>query len=95
MEPKIKVSVVREKSFDPTFVVKVDYDSEVLRLSGITCTVTRTPPRVTFAHPPEILDQLAEVDQKKLELEIMNSILSFIMGSAERRHVTSRGPLTL
>ncbi len=92
MDPKIKVGVVREKSFDPTFVVRVDYDSEAVSFSGAMVSVVRKPPKVLFEHPPEILERLTKAEQQKIELEIMNRILEFIMGSAEHRLPGNRNP---
>jgi len=90
MEPKIKVDIVRERSFDPTFLVRIGYESETVRLIEIPVMVVRRAPRVTFDFPQEISGSLSAGERAKLELAIMNSILAFIMNNAERGAVTGR-----
>lgn len=90
MQPKIKVEVVREKSFDPHFHVKIHYETEGVRLANVPISVIRRAPKVMFDHPPEILEHLSEEARRKLELEIMNHILEHIMHHAEQTNVAMR-----
>lgn len=90
MQPKIKVEVVKDRSFDPHFHVKVHYEADGVQLAGVPVSVVRRAPKVTFDHPPEILEHLSEEARRKLELEIMNRILEHIMHHAEQTNVTAR-----
>ncbi len=90
MEPKIKVDVIREKSFDPTFFVKVSYDTDSIHLSSIPVWVERRAPRVTFDFPAVILETLNGNERAKLELAIMNRLLEFIMYNTERDSISSK-----
>ncbi len=90
MQPKIKVEVIRDKSFDPHFHVVVHYESDTLKLTGIPVSVVRRPPKVTFEYPSGILEGLQEQVRRKLELEIMNRILEHIMHHADNKRVSTR-----
>lgn len=87
MLENIEVDVVREKSFDPTFCMNVNLETDTCKISNVHITVVRRAPKVTFAYPDVILEKLNAEDFPKLELEIMNRILHFIMQSSDRKNV--------
>lgn len=73
------VSVIKDKSFDPVFQVKVSYEDENVAFRNAIVEVQRRPPRVRFNYPDDILPLLTKIDVKKLELEIMNKIVEFLL----------------
>lgn len=77
---RISVSIVREKSFDPDFTVRVSYKDENVSFKNAIVKVTRRPPRVTIDYPENIKSLLSKINVKKLELEIMNKIVEFLLG---------------
>lgn len=84
MEKRIDVSVIKEKSFDPHFVLRVSYQDEHVCFKNALVDVERRPPKVTIEYPDEIMPLLSQVDIKKLELEIMHKIVDFLLNSSRR-----------
>ena len=83
----VKVDVIREKSFDPTFSVNVSMETENTKIVNAFVSVVRRPPKVTFTYPDIILEKLGSDDFPKLELEIMNRVLQFIMTTSDKKNV--------
>lgn len=79
---RIDVSVIREKSFDPIFHLKITYEDEGVVFKNAVVEVTRRPPKVTIDYPEDVKPLLPKVDIKKLELEIMNKVVAFLLGSS-------------
>ena len=45
------------------------------------------PPRVTIQYPDEMKDILPQIDQKKLELEILNKVVEHIMLTTDKAEI--------
>lgn len=84
MEPMIKAEVVREKSFDPHFMVKVSYDDGINKFTNEIVEVERKPPRVKFFYPDTINRIIDKIDLKKIEIEILKAIVESLLSSASR-----------
>ncbi len=84
MEKKIDVSVIKEKSFDPYFVLKVSYQDDQVSFKNAIVNVVRKPPKVKIEYPDEIMPMLSQVDIKKLELEIMHKIVEYLLNASRR-----------
>ena len=81
------VSVIKEKSTDPEFFLNVSvYDGPVSVTNAIV-EVLRVPPKVNIRYPDEMLDILPLIDQKKLELEILNKIVEYIMQTTDKKEI--------
>ena len=86
------ISVIKEKSADPELVLSVSiYDGSV-SVTNAVVEVQRIPPKVNIRYPNEILDILPNIDQKKLELEILNKIVDYIMQISDK-DVINTNPL--
>lgn len=82
---KISASVIKEKSFDPVFQVRFSYEDEGVNIKGAIAEVQRRPPRVKVEYPEDIRPLLPKVNVKKLELEIMNKIVEFLLSAKVRK----------
>lgn len=81
------VSVIKEKSYDPNFKVKVFYQDGETTLKDIEVDVLRTPPRVEIRYPEEVEALIDKIDRKKLELEILNKVVEHIMITVDKREI--------
>lgn len=81
---RISVSVIKEKSFDPVFQVRVSYEDENVTFKNAVVAVHRRPPRVRIEYPEDVKPLLSKIDVRKLELEIMNKIVEFLLKSSTR-----------
>lgn len=79
METKIKAEVIRDKSFDPYFLVRVSYDDGKNRFIDELVSVERRPPRVTIEYSENINKMIDKIDVKKIELEIMKAIVENLL----------------
>ncbi len=79
METKIKAEVIRDKSFDPHFWVRVSYDDGINRFIDELVSVERRPPRVTIEYSENINKMIDKIDVKKIELEIMKAIVENLL----------------
>lgn len=84
METKIKAEVIRDKSFDPHFIVRVSYDDGKFRFNDVTVSVLRKPPRVSIDYPESVNKIIDKIDVKKIELEIMKAIVESLLSSTRR-----------
>jgi|BioPla2DNA2_1021312.scaffolds.fasta_scaffold18989_2 hypothetical protein len=78
------VSVIKEKSADPNFKVKVSIFSNSFSVRNAEVDVLRVPPKVSIRYPQEIESNLTEIDRKKLDLEILNKVVEYIMQTTEK-----------
>lgn len=85
MEVKIKVEVVREKSFDPHFQVKVSYEDGIIKFKNELVSVSRKPPRVNIEYSETIQKYIDRIDIKQIELEIMKSIVENLLSNSGKR----------
>lgn len=75
----ISVNVIKEKSFDPVFKVKVSYEDQDVSFKNAVVEVLRQPPRVKIQYPEEVQHLLPKINTKKLELEILNKIAEYLL----------------
>ncbi len=80
MQTKIKAEVIKNKSFDPYFWVRVSYDDGKNRFIDEMVSVERKPPRVTIEYPESINKMIDKINVKKIELEIMKVIVESLLG---------------
>jgi hypothetical protein len=73
------VSVIREKSTDPDFILSVSIYEGPVSVTNAEVEVLRVPPKVNIHYPEQIQSILPQIDQRKLELEILNTIVEYIM----------------
>lgn len=81
------ISVVKEKSTDPDFTLNVSLYDVSVSVTNTIVEVQRVPPKVNIRYPDEILDILPIIDQKKLELEILNKIVEYIMQISDNNEI--------
>lgn len=79
MDTTITAQVVKEKSYDPNFIVRVSYDDGNVRFSNEMFTVTRKPPKVNIEYPENVKQILGEIDSARVELEIMKAIVEYLV----------------
>lgn len=79
MDTTITAQVVKEKSYDPNFIVRVSYDDGNVRFSNEMFTVTRKPPKVNIEYPENVKQILGEIDSARIELEIMKAIVEYLV----------------
>ncbi len=84
MKINIRADVVKNKSFDPYFVVKVSYDDGKNKFVEEMVSVERKPPRVTIEYSETINRMMDRIDIKKIELEIMKAIVEDLLGPKKR-----------
>ncbi|MGI6085181.1 MAG: hypothetical protein ACOYIF_07005 [Acetivibrionales bacterium] len=84
MGTNIKAEVIREKSFDPHFLVKVSYDDGVNRFKNEIVYVERKPPRVKIDYSESIKKVIDKIDIKKVEIEILKAIVESLLSSSTR-----------
>lgn len=85
METKIHVEVVKDKSFDPNFLVKVTYDDGKTHFKNELLTVSRKPPKVNVEYPASLENIREKIDTKKIELEIMRAIVDTLLSNSGKR----------
>ncbi|MGI6623168.1 MAG: hypothetical protein GX227_02630 [Clostridiaceae bacterium] len=85
MEIKLKAEVVREKSFDPHFWVKVSYDDGTVKFKNELVSVSRKPPKVNIEYSETIKKYADKIDIKQIELEIMKAIVESLLGNSGKR----------
>jgi hypothetical protein len=73
------IDLNREKSSDPVFYLSVSVYGNGIEATDAEVEVLRRPPKVSFIYPDELKDVLPPVEQKKLELEILNRIAEYII----------------
>lgn len=81
------VSVMKEKSTDPDFTLSVSIYDGSISVTNAIVEVLRVPPKVNIRYPDEILVILPQIDQKKLELEILNKIVEYIMQISDNNEI--------
>lgn len=79
METRISAHVVKEKSYDPNFIVNVSYDDGNIRFSNELITVLRKPPKVNIEYSEHIKQIMGEIDIAKIELEVMKAIVEYLL----------------
>lgn len=84
METRIKAEVIKEKSFDPHFFVRISYDDGINRFVNEIVSVERIPPKVTIAYTENINKIVDEIDVKKIEFEILKAIVDSLLSSTTR-----------
>ena len=85
METNIAVEVVKDKSFDPSFLVKVSYDDGKTKFVKEEFSVSRKPPKVHIEYPEQLKKILEKTDTQQIELEIMRAIVEFLLNSTGKR----------
>ncbi|MCX7773837.1 MAG: hypothetical protein N2376_12070 [Clostridia bacterium] len=85
METKISVEVLRDKSFDPNFQVRISYDDGKTRFKNEVAYVSRKPPRVNIEYTESVEKVLDKIERKKLELEIMRAIVEVLLNNSGKR----------
>jgi hypothetical protein len=85
LELKITAEIVREKSYDPNFMVRVSYDDGKTRFKNELVSVSRKPPRVNIEYPENLAIILEKVDTQKIELEIMRAIVEMLLGNSRKK----------
>ena len=73
------INVIKEESADPDFKVNVSISGDGMCIKNAQVNVLRVPPKMSFHYPKEISESLCKMDQKKLELEILNEIAECII----------------
>ena len=84
METRIKAEVIKEKSFDPHFFVRVSYDDGINRFVDEIVSVDRKPPKVTITYTEYIKNIVDKIDVKKIEIEILEAIVESLLTSTTR-----------
>lgn len=87
MATSVKASIIKERSFDPNFYVKVNYEDGTVSFNELIVKVVRTPPKVSFVYPDEIETILGTIDQQRMELELLNCVVAHIMNNAGRSNI--------
>lgn len=82
---EIKAEVVKEKSFDPHFLVKVTYDDGITKFKNELVSVTRKPPRVNIEYPDIIKKAIDKINIKQMELEIMKAVVECLLSNSGKR----------
>lgn len=77
------INLIRSKSMDPVFNLNVSVYDHNIKVKDAIVEVIRRPPKVIFNYPDELKNVLAPVDQKKLELEILNKIVEYMMETSD------------
>ncbi len=85
MEAKIKAEVIKEKSYDPNFLVRVSYDDSKVKFRNEMVSVSRRPPKVNIEYPDSIEHLIEKIDVKKLELEVMKAIVEALLSNSRKR----------
>jgi hypothetical protein len=83
------VSVIKEKSADPNFTVKVSVYGDDFSIVNAQVDVVRLPPKVSIDYPEELQSRLELIDRKKLELEILNKVVEYIMQTADKSEINT------
>lgn len=81
MKKIIKAEVIRDKSFDPNFLIRVSYDDGTKRFIDEIVSVNRKPPRIKIEYPESIRKNIDEIDVKRIEIEIMKAIVESLLSS--------------
>lgn len=84
MKTRIKAEVIKEKSFDPHFFVRVSYDDGIYRFVDEIVSVDRKPPKVTITYTEYINNIVDKIDVKKIEIEILEAIVESLLTSTTR-----------
>jgi len=85
LEAKIKAEVIKEKSYDPNFLVRVSYDDGKVKFRNEMVSVSRRPPKVNIEYPDSIEHLIEKIDVKKLELEVMKAIVEALLSNSRKR----------
>jgi len=79
------IELISERIRDPFFQLNVSIYDHNINVKNARVEVIRRPPKVSFIYPDELKNVLAPVDQKKLELEMLNKIVEYIIESSDVR----------
>lgn len=85
MKIDIRAEVIKEKSFDPHFQVRVSYDDGTVKFRNELVSVSRKPPRVNVEYSETINKYIDKIDIKQVELEIMKAIVENLLSSSGKR----------
>ncbi|HEY8421550.1 MAG TPA: hypothetical protein VIL05_07415 [Thermoclostridium sp.] len=78
------IDLIKEKSMDPVFLLNVSVYGDNVKVVNAKVEVTRRPPKVSFTYPDELKNILPPTEQKKLELEMLNKIVEYLIETAEK-----------
>ncbi len=81
------VSVIKEKSTDPEFTLSVSIYDGPVSVTNAAVKVFRVPPKVKIQYPEIMQSILPRIDQKKLELEMLNKIVEYIMQTTDKNEI--------
>lgn len=84
MKADIKAEVIKDKSYDPHFIIRVSYDDGINRFKNEMVSVERKPPRVKFDYPDGIKKIIDKIDVKVIEIEILKAIVESLLNSKTR-----------
>ncbi|ANX00340.1 hypothetical protein CSTERLE_01395 [Thermoclostridium stercorarium subsp. leptospartum DSM 9219] len=77
------IEVIKEKCMDSVFWLNVSVYGHNIKVKDAKVEVIRRAPKVTFNYPDELKDVLAPTDQKKLELEMLNKIVEYMIETSK------------
>ncbi|MCX8129127.1 MAG: hypothetical protein N3I35_03385 [Clostridia bacterium] len=82
--------IIREKSMDPYFKIKFSYvDKDFIIKAGIAEVIRKAPvPQITYDY--ETRKIIEDKDRSKLELELLNVIISYLLSAGISRTYKGR-----
>lgn len=83
------IELIKEKSSDPFFYMNVSVYGQDIKVTNATVEVIRRPPKVSFFYPDELENVLPPVEQKKLELEMLNKVVEYLIETSETNKIST------
>lgn len=83
------INIIKEESVDPDFKVNVSLYEDNLCVKNARVVVLRKLPKISFYYSEEIKEEVYKIDQKELELEILNKLAEYLMQIEDKNGINT------
>jgi len=77
--------ILKETSYDPYFKIKFSYENDMISINEGYAEVIRQAPKPIITYGRNTSEKLKAMDKSKLELEIMNKVIEYMLSNGALR----------
>ncbi|MCX7923178.1 MAG: hypothetical protein N3B21_14395 [Clostridia bacterium] len=80
-----RAEIIKGASFDPLFKIVFSYETDSVKIERGYAEVLRKAPRPLITYDSNTAEKLKLMDKAKLELELLNIVISYLMSKGISR----------